>query len=108
MHRMFALMALVAVAVPLAAQDRVTPKAAKGGTDFGEPWAAVPAEYKNLRIPDWPVPTDLKKWKKDRLEVRQTLLKCLGDLPKRPDPRKVTPTFKEERDDYTIQRFEFH
>src|SRR5712692_6005077 len=93
---------------PVIAQERVKPKAAKGGNAFGEPWAEVPGEYKKLRIPEWSVPTDLKKWETDRLEVRRTLLKCLGDLPKRPDPAKVIPTFKEERADYTIERFEFH
>src|SRR5437899_9322395 len=87
----------------LAAQERVTPKAAKGGKPFGEPWAEVPAEYKKLRIPVWPVPTDLEKWQKERVQVRETLFKCLGDLPKRPDPRKVISTFKEEKDDYTIE-----
>ena len=71
---------------PLTAQDRVVPKAAKGGKTFGEPWAQVPEAYKKIRIPDWPVPTDRKQWDKERLEVRQTLLKCMGDLPKRPDP----------------------
>jgi dienelactone hydrolase len=100
--------ALLSVILPVTAQDRVVPKSAKGGTGFGEPWAKVPAEYKALRIPDWPVPTDLTKWKSDRVKVRETLLKCLGDLPKRPDPSKVMPTFKEERDDYTVQWFELH
>lgn len=107
MQRLAVVLVLVAVS-PTLAQDRVKPKAAKGGKEFGEPWKVVPAEYKNLRIPDWAVPTDLKKWETDRLEVRKTLLKCLGDLPKRPDPRKVGVTFKEEKDGYTIERFEFH
>src|SRR5262245_53975802 len=88
--------ALLTFTLPAMAQDRVVPKSAKGGTGFGEPWARVPAEYKALRIPDWPVPTDVKKWQNDRVKVRQTLLKCLGDMPARPDPSKVMPTFKEE------------
>jgi dienelactone hydrolase len=89
------------------AQDRVKPKAAKGGKAFGEPWAEAPALYKKVKIPEWPVPTDLKKWGKDRLQVRQTLLKCMGELPARPDPRKVVSTFKYAHDDYTIEHFEF-
>src|SRR5437879_5863313 len=98
---------LFVVISPINAQDRVKPKAAKGGKDFGEPWAQVPELYKKIKIPAWPVPTGLAKWQEDRKNVRQTLLKCLGDLPARPDPRKVMPTFKEERNDYTIERFEF-
>ncbi len=101
-------MIFLAFAIPIAAQDRIKPASAKGGKTFGTPWADVPAEYKKLRIPDWPVPTSLAKWQDDRLEVRKTLLKCMGDLPRRPDPRKVMLTFKEERADYTVQWFEFH
>lgn len=111
MRRLFvhvSVLGLIALFTPLAAQDRVKPKSAKGGKEFGQPWADVPEAYKKLRIPDWPLPTDLAKWQKDRVQVRATLLKCLGDLPARPDPRKVVPTFKEERDDYTVQWFEFH
>jgi hypothetical protein len=42
------------------------------------------------------------------VKVRQTLVKCMGDLPPRPDPRKVSVTSKEEKEDYRIERFEFH
>lgn len=106
--RYLILSVFLVVPMTATAQDRVKPKAAKGGKDFGAPWAQVPAEYKKLRIPDWPVPTDLKKWETDRLDVRKTLLKCLGDLPKRPDPRKVMATFKYEKDGYNVEHFEFH
>src|SRR5688572_15628363 len=98
---------LLAFIAPLAAQERVKPANAKGGKGFGAPWAEVPDLFKKTKIPQWPVPTDLDKWQKDRVQVRATLLKCLGDLPARPDPRKVVGTFKEEKDDYTIERFEF-
>src|SRR6266851_10385864 len=81
------------------AQERVTPKAAQGGKPEGPPWADVPEAYRNLKIPDWPVPTDLGKWQKsDRAKTRDILLKCLGDLPARPDPAKVKAAAKEEHD----------
>src|SRR5262249_22705981 len=98
---------LFGLLTPTLAQDRVKPKAAKGGKPFGEPWAEVPEFYKSIRLRDWPLPTELKAWQKDRLEVRKTLLKCLGDLPERPDPRKVVSLVKEEKDGYTLERFEF-
>jgi hypothetical protein len=34
---------LIALFTPLSAQDRVKPKAAKGGKEFGQPWAEVSA-----------------------------------------------------------------
>jgi dienelactone hydrolase len=106
MHRFIFVIFLFA-AVPLTAQERVKPKAAKGGKEFGEPWAQVPQFYKDLKRPVWPVPTDLKAWEKDRLEVRKTLLKCLGDLPPRPDPRKVVSLTRFEEDGYVVERFDF-
>lgn len=94
---------------PLAAQVRVTPQAAKGGQKQGAPWAEVPESFRSMKIPDWPMPTDLKRWEEvDRVKTRATLLRCLGEMPPRPDPRKVKVVSKEEFDDYTLERFEFY
>jgi len=94
---------------PLVAQDRVTPREAKGGEKQGEAWAEVPDAFKSLKIPDWPVPTDLKRWREvERTKTRETLLGCLGELPPRPDPRKVKMVSREDHDGYTLERFEFH
>ncbi len=93
--------------MPLHAQERVKPANAKGGKPFGEPWAEVPEHYKQIKLPQMAMPTDLKAWEKDRVEIRKTLLKCMGDLPKRPDPRLVKVTAKEDKGDYFFERFEF-
>ncbi len=108
MTRTVALFVTLLLVSPILAQERVKPANAKGGKGFGEPWTDVPAEYKNHRIPDWPVPTDLAKWQKDRVATRKTLQQCMGDLPTRPDPRKVKVLSKVKGDDYTIEHFEFH
>src|SRR5262249_35163947 len=93
----------------LPAQVRVTPKEAKGGQPQGEPWADVPEGFRNLKIPEWPLPTDLKRWQDvDRAATRATLLKLLGEMPPRPDPAKVKVVSREEKDGYTLERFEFH
>jgi dienelactone hydrolase len=93
----------------LGAQVRVTPKEAKGGEKQGEPWAEVPETFKNMKIPDWPVPTGLERWQEvDRARTRETLLRCLGEMPPRPDPRQVKVLSKEDHDDYLLERFEFH
>ena len=44
------------------AQVRVTPKASKGGDKQGEPWAEMPESFRRMKIPDWPMPTDLASW----------------------------------------------
>src|SRR5262249_49281250 len=98
-----------ALGPPLDAQDRVTPKAAKGGEKQGEPWAEVPDTFKGMKIPDWPVPTDLKRWQdSDRTRTRETLVGCLGEMPPRPDPGKVKVVSREDHDGYTLERVEFH
>jgi dienelactone hydrolase len=98
---------IAAPSVP--AQVRVTPKEAKGGEKQGEPWAAVPELFRGLKIPEWPLPTDLKRWQAaDRAKTRATLLACLGDMPPRPDPAKVRVLSKDDMGDYTLERFEFH
>ncbi|MBI3466602.1 MAG: hypothetical protein HY000_26615 [Planctomycetes bacterium] len=96
--------------LPASAQERVTPRGAKGGVKQGQPWSAVPESFRYLKdIPQWPLPTDLKRWQEvDRAKVRATLLDCLGEMPPRPDPRKVKVIAKEDHGDYTLERFEFH
>ena len=93
---------------PVTAQVRVTPETAKGGRIFGEPWIDLPKTFRNLGIPAWPVPTDLRRWQDvDRPKVRQTLVELLGELPARPDPAAVKVLSKEDCGDYTLEHFEF-
>src|SRR5262249_11206751 len=94
---------------PLNAQVRVTPKEAKGGEKQGEPWAEVPEGFKSMKIPNWPMPTDLKRWQEvDRANTRLTLLRCLGEMPARPNPAKVKVVSREDHADYVLERIEFH
>jgi dienelactone hydrolase len=107
--RLALLGATLALAAPLSAQVRVTPREAKGGEKQGEPWAEVPESFRSMKIPDWPLPTDLKQWQSaDRARTRATLLQCLGEMPSRPDPRKVRIVSTEDKGDYTLEQFEFH
>src|SRR6516164_338886 len=93
----------------LTAQERVTPREAKGGQKQGQPWAEVPESFRNLKVPAWPVPSDLKTWQSEgRKKVRQTLRECLGEMPTRPDPSKVRIVSREDKGDYTLERIDFH
>lgn len=99
---------MMAMTATAPAQFRVTPEKSKGGTKWGEPWDGIPESFRNLGVPDWKAPTDLKKWEATgRAEVRKILLDCLGEMPKRPDPAKVKVTSREEFDAYTLEKFEF-
>src|SRR5438128_10316908 len=104
-----AMLATLSLVAPLPAQVRVTPKQSKGGERQDEPWAEVPASFRNLTVADWPLPTDLQRWQAvDRLKIRETLLRLLGDMPRRPNPAKVIVVSKEDHDGYILERFEFH
>jgi dienelactone hydrolase len=92
----------------LAAQVRVTPAKARGGEEQGKAWAEVPDSFRKLKIPDWPVPDDLKRWQEvGRASTRKTLLECLGEMPPRPDPKKVRVVSREDRGEYFLERIEF-
>jgi dienelactone hydrolase len=106
----FSLFLLLAVSSsPAPTQVRVSPMEAKGGEKQGEPWAEVPESFRQLKIPEWSLPTDLKRWQKsDREKTRATLLQCLGEMPPRPSPNKVRIVSKEDMGDYVLERFEFH
>jgi dienelactone hydrolase len=104
-----ALLCALVLPATLSAQVRVMPKEAKGGQPQGEPWAEVPEAYRHMKIPEWPLPTDLKRWQQvDRARTRATLLKLLGEMPARPDPAKVKVLSREDQGDYVLERFEFH
>ncbi|MCE9603517.1 MAG: hypothetical protein K8U03_01290 [Planctomycetia bacterium] len=89
-------------------QERVTPKASKGGIKWGEPWADIPESFRSARPPEWPLPTDLQQWEQTgRSTVRKTLLDCLGEMPARPDPSGVKILSVEDRGEFALERFEF-
>src|SRR5262245_37121188 len=99
----------VVLASTLCAQERVTPKESKGGVKQSELWAEVPETFRNTKIPQWSFPADVKQWEaSEREKTRATLLRCLGEMPPRPDPAKVKVLSKEENDDYVTERFEFY
>jgi dienelactone hydrolase len=96
------------LATCLCGQIVVTPKEARGGQILGAPWADVPESFRRIEIPQWLIPMDRDRWEKsDRLQVRATLLQCLGEMPPRPDPRKVRVTSREDKGTYILERFEF-
>ncbi len=97
----------LAVAMPAVAQQRVTPQNAKGGVKFGEAWEGIPELFRNLGVPDWPVPTNLASWEKERLRIRKTLLDLLGEMPPRPEASQVRTISREDRGEFILERFTF-
>lgn len=100
---------IMSLAAPASGQERATSPHSKGGTPLNQKWEGVPAEFRaSLKLPEWPLPTDLRKWERDRQDVRATLVKLMGDLPPRPDPQKVRVVSTEDRGAFTLEKIEFH
>ena len=112
MNRAFAALLVLALAdwtEPVEAQVRVKPQSARGGEAQGDPWAEVPATFRNLKMPVWALPTNIDSWQQvDRAKTREILVKLLGEMPSRPDPAKVEVVSREEADGYTRERIRFH
>ncbi|MCE9534683.1 MAG: alpha/beta hydrolase family protein [Planctomycetes bacterium] len=103
------LVAFLAFNLYLPAQVRVTPAKSKGGDKQGEAWAEVPELFKGIKIPEWQIPTDRKRWEEtDRAKTRATLLQCMGEMPARPDPKKVRVISREDKGEYFLEIIEFH
>ena len=91
------------------AQERVSSPLSKGGTPLNQKWEGVPPEFRDsLKLPDWAVPTNLPQWERDRLQVRATLVKLMGDLPRRPDPDQVRVVSSEDRGEFSLEKIQFH
>ncbi len=91
------------------AQERATSPNSKGGTPLNAKWEGVPEEFRaSLKLPEWPIPTDLARWERERGAVRAQLVKLLGDLPARPDPARVRVVSREDRGDFILEKIEFH
>lgn len=51
--------------------------------------AQIPAYFKSIKAPDFPLPKDADAWSKQRPDVKKKVLAALGDLPPRPARQKV-------------------
>jgi dienelactone hydrolase len=107
--RLLVAIVVMSFAASISGQERATSPHSKGGTPLNAKWEGVPPEFReSLHLPEWPLPADLREWERDRLGVRATVMKLMGDLPARPDPRKVRVVSTEDRGEFTLQKIEFH
>lgn len=70
-----------------------------------EAFEGVPEHYRQWKFPDFQFPANLNTWKKERLEVRETLVDLLGDIPARPKKLNVKIVSRENRNGYTFEKF---
>ncbi len=70
-----------------------------------KPWEGVPEYYRKWNYPDFKFPEKQSDWLKKRVEVKETLIKLLGDIPARPVKPEVRIISKEIKNGYTLEKF---
>ena len=58
-------------------------------------------------VPAFNIPSDLSAWQTRRLEIRETLGQLMGKVPARPPVPRVTIISREEKQGYTLEKFDF-
>lgn len=58
-------------------------------------------------VPDFQVPTSKSRWERQRKQVRAQLWELLGELPPRPKRLAVQTVKREDRGDFTLEKFQF-
>ncbi len=73
-----------------------------------EPWVGVPKGFRTLPVGKFQVPATLEDWQRQRETVKSIVLRCLGELPARPERLKVRTLSSEAREGYIVEKFVFH
>ncbi len=64
----------------------------------------VPAAFKNMKVPEFPLPLDARSWEQTRPEVKAKVIASLGDLPPRPAKPIVQLVSAEIRPGFRLER----
>lgn len=72
-----------------------------------QPWEGVPEHYQKWSYPDFRFPAKLSQWKEERVKVRATLIKLLGDIPPRPKNLNVKTISHVKKDGYILEKLVF-
>ncbi|CAA9257847.1 MAG: hypothetical protein AVDCRST_MAG77-2428 [uncultured Chloroflexi bacterium] len=89
---------------PLAVPAAGPEAAAAYQSDEARRDAVVPAAYRDVSVPAFPVPEGSAAWERQRPGVLQTVVRSLGDLPARPAPPRTRLVSRELRPGYTLER----
>ncbi len=65
------------------------------------------AQQTQLSVPVFTTPSTLDAWKQQRKAVRNTLIELMGEVPSRPQVTQVKIVSREDKGEYTLEKFEF-
>jgi lysophospholipase L1-like esterase/dienelactone hydrolase len=66
--------------------------------------AAVPAYFRTIKAPDFPIPKDAAAWAKQRPPLREKVIASLGDLPPRPKNPEARLISAEQRPGFRLEK----
>jgi len=66
------------------------------------------AQHVNIKVPELIVPQTIEQWQLQRIAIRETLVKVMGELPTRPKVTTVKTLSRENKGGYTLEKFEFN
>src|SRR5262249_17992855 len=64
----------------------------------------VPDAFKNMKVPEFPLPLSARAWEQARPDVKAKVVASLGDLPQRPAKQKVQLVSAEIHKGFTLER----
>jgi dienelactone hydrolase len=67
----------------------------------------IQAQLKQISVPELKIPATTGQWQQERKTIRENLIKAMGDLPPRPKLVSVRTISREEKDGYTLEKFDF-
>ncbi len=65
------------------------------------------AQIVNVSVPELKVPPTVNEWQPQRMNIRETLVNVMGNLPPRPKSTLTKVLSVEDRGTYTLEKFEF-
>jgi dienelactone hydrolase len=65
------------------------------------------AQQVSYPVPVFTAPTTLEKWQQRRVDLRESLVKVMGNVPARPGVPDVRILTREDRGGYIVEKFEF-
>jgi dienelactone hydrolase len=67
----------------------------------------VTFSQQRMTVPELVVPASIEQWQQQRKGIRETLISVVGDLPAQPPTLALKVVSREDKDTYTVEKFQF-
>ena len=60
-----------------------------------------------MNVPELNVPATAEEWQRQRKSIRETMIALMGDIPARPAATTVKVLSRQNKGNYSLEKFEF-